>query len=321
MAGVQVLDALSAQVGKGLEVTGGSAVTGASEGTSASGVEQDFAAYMRKIYSVTYESGKLNEEELFAGLIEQRLSEVNAEAATAYGAAKADLAVSMARPNGNVPWEVVAKAALKKIVADGKIEESAAEVVHAEAFRAAQLDEQLDAVYDGISGLNDPTAAVASMEDALLKARAVLDQLEKGELTVEPLSLDTPSNVWPLGSRVSGGAAETSSAKPATQGSVSVDGTGGFIWKPVSHADGKLGFFLPEKYAGRIAKVEIHSSLPPSDSTLLERPVWSSEKNGWPRYRFSKPGAEYPKNLYVVAFLKDGETQTWKIEDPSVRND
>lgn len=265
---------------------------------------------------------EVSEEELFAALLEQKLAAASPDAGTFYAAEKAKLMVSMARPDGYVPVEDVASAALKATVAAGKIDRAAAEKINGEAFAGAQLDGNMDALFDNRGGENDPTVAVMKMEEALSKVEAALAKIESGELSASPRDLDTPSNKAPTPGGTGGGPPSSGDIGSAPEGSQKLDGSGGFLWKPVSESNGNLVVLLPSSLNDLVDRVEIHSALPPSDGTKIGEGRFSSIANGdRSHWRFSKPGAEYGDGIHVVAFRKDGQTVTWQIDDGSERTD
>lgn len=266
---------------------------------------------------------EVNEEELFAALLEQKLTGHSAEAGAAFKAEKDKLMVSMARADGYVPVEDVASAALKAVVAAGHIDRAAAEQINGAAFAGAQLDTNLTALYDGRGGPNDPTMAVAKMEEAMRLVDEAMAKIEKGELTAAPRDLDTPSNKAPGAGGAdpaTGGAIGDPSSAPS--GSQKLDGSGGFLWKPESERDGNLVVLLPTELNGLIDRVEVHASLPPTESTKLGEGRFSSIGNGdRSHYRFSKPGEDYGDGAYVVAYRDDGQMVTWQIGNAGERND
>ncbi len=282
----------------------------------------DFTAFFTKALGKSG-SAEVNEEELFAAVIQQRLSKDNKEAADFYGTEKTRMVAT------GMSCEDAGKAALKSTVASGKLKLEDAEKVHAFAFKAAQLDSNIDELWDGTGGTpDDPTKAVAAMEQALLNIQAMSDEFEKGAVTLAPRSLDTPSNtvassLAKLGGGVGGGSGGgTIVGDGKDQVGNASDGHDGFLWKPVSDSNGKLAVLLPKSLAGMIEKVEIHSSLPPSPDNLLGTGKFSANANGGrDHYRFSKPGADYGDNVYVVAYKNGGGMVTYAISDGSKRID
>ena len=286
---------------------------------SVSDTADEFSAYIKKALGGDTKT-QVSEEELFAALIEQKLHAEDPAAAEFFAAEKAKLSASMAKPDGYVPVEDVAAAALRSTVAAGKIDKTKAEAINGAAFAGAQLDDNKDALYDDRGGANDPTIAVAQMEAALLALRTSMEKIEKGETTITPRDLNTPSNQKPG----AGGSAATpgTTGSSTLSGSQKLDGSGGFLWKPVSDSNGNLVVLLPKDLKDAVSKVEIYSALPPTEANKLGSGKFSANANGdRPHYRFEKPGASYGENVYVVATKNDGSTVEWMIEDASKRND
>ncbi|MCC6221755.1 MAG: hypothetical protein IT291_11000, partial [Deltaproteobacteria bacterium] len=197
----------------------------------------EFGTMMRKILG-TADGSQVNEEELFASLIENRLSKHSEEAATFYRQQKEGFLNTLRRADGYVSVEDAALKALKATVDAGKVDSATAEKVNSEAFKAAQLDDNADALYDGRGSAGDPTIAVSDLESALFSMRAVIEKIDVGDLESGSRSLES---------------APTSSAPtangPSSTGNAQ-DGSGGFLWKPVSESDGKLVVLLPTELKG-----------------------------------------------------------------------
>ena len=289
--------------------------------STSSAAESDFATYMAKALGG---DGKnvVNEEELFAALIQQRLEKENPEGAAFFKEEFDRLSVSMARSDGYVPVEDVAKAALKSAVDGGKIESAKAEQIHGEAFAAAQLDANTDVLFDGRGSASDPTVATAELEAALRAMEELVTKIESGEVTIAARSLDTPSNAAPSAGSGSGGLESLTPSGVAPTGPQDLDGSDGFLWKPESERDGKLVVLLPENFTGNVERVEIHSALPATEESKIASGQFTSVANGnRAHFRFGESGGDYPDGSYVVAYLDSGESASWQIGDTSARND
>lgn len=96
----------------------------------------------------------------------------------------------------------------------------------------------------------------------------------------------------------------------------------GFLWKPQSENDGKLVVLLPPQLTGKVQSASIHSSLPPDSNNQIEGGRFSGDTHngGRSHFRFSKSGASYPDNAYVVAQLKDGTFTSFQIKNSGSRN-
>ncbi|HMO16879.1 MAG TPA: hypothetical protein PKA63_01255 [Oligoflexia bacterium] len=290
---------------------------GAENSGSASG--GDFMDFMRSALGQVGK-GQISEEELFALLLEQRVGEISDEAKQHFIEAKNGFINSLRRGDGYVNIEEAAIQALRSTVQGGLVDETEGERIYSEAFRGAQLDDNHEELWDDRGSGSDPTIAVASIEEALSKLEMFINALNSGELEVptRPLSSGSTGGVH------SGGAPGSfAGGAPGEIQSQSMDGSGGFLWKPVSESDSKLVVLLPEALRGAVSRVEIHASLPPSDITKLGEGRFAGDTmNGnRPHFRFDKPGSGYGNDVHVVAYKDDGSMLTWNIKDGSQRHD
>ncbi len=282
-----------------------------------------FDDFMKSALGATGKN-QVSEEELFASLIEQRLNELSPEAASFYAGERTKLQASMTKPNGYVPVEEAALKALNSTVASGQITEEDGARINGEAFAGAQLDDDLENLFDDRGGDGDTTIAVASIDEAMAKLKLFMDGMKSGTLT----STDRPLSAGATGGQLtnSGGSSETGGipgSGSSISGSQAIDGSGGFVWKPVSESDGNLVVLLPTELKGLISKVEIHSSLPPSEASKLAEGKFSGDDDNGerPHYRFPNPGSEYGDNVHVVGYKDDGTTVTWEIGNGGQRYD
>lgn len=289
-------------------------------GPNTSGVgtkEGTFEAFMKTILKGEA-SSQVSEEELFAGVIGERLSAKNPELATKYKELLDKEKAARTKPDGYVPVEDAAKAALATLARDGGITEEDGNKIYSESFAAAQLDSNTSALFDGKGGPGDPTIAVETMEKALLAAKLKLEQFASGGATFEDRQLGEAS-ATAAQFRTGGVTAHSSvvSGGSTTPQGTFVDGGGGFLFKPVSDSDGKLAILAPEKLTGLVEKTILMA-----DGKEIESGRYSGNGNGGrEHFRFSRPGGGYPKELTVAMILKNGEEVTYKISDPSQRYD
>jgi hypothetical protein len=279
---------------------------------------------------------QITEEQLYMAILGQKLNEVKPEAATFFNA-EAKKVIEQQKVEGPfVCEEEASKAALQATVAAGLIDQTTAEQINGVAFAAAQLDDNLEQLFDGMGSEGDPTIAICDIETAYGKSKAALDKMAKGELSTAARALDQPPDTIPsaeieeFGESEEGEESEESSSEAVSEstassrsGAQNVDGPGGFLWKPESITDGNLGVLFPSSMAGTIDRVEIHSSLPATEETKIEEGAYSGQEpdSGRPLYRFSQPGEEYGQNVQVVAFNYGGDTATWEIDDGAERHD
>lgn len=294
-----------------------SAPQSTSEPKKAISVSTDFSDFMKKVMTPR-DQGQVSEEDLFAAIMEQRVTKESAEAGEFFKTKRLELMETMRSPSGFVPMEDLAKAVMREVVAAGHLTEEKAKQIHGESFRAAQLDDNLDALYDHLGGADDVTMATAQFDEALEKAYDIFEQIDKGELKVDPAELDRPSNTKTSSAVVASGI-----PRHLTPGTVYVDGADGFLWKPESESDGHLLVLMPQRLKDQVKRVEIHSSLPPTPENLLatHEKMTGYHAGNRGKFRFDRHGAEFGKDIYVVAYKTDGTTENWKIEDGSKRND
>jgi hypothetical protein len=250
----------------------------------------------RETFGLDPNGGEINEEEFQNALVNYMLEDMNPAAAAAY-----EQAYQKAVSQGMQPEDAV-KAALKSLVEGGLLSQGEAEKINGITFRAAQLDDNLNALYDGKGGAGDSTIATASVEEAIAKAEEVFSAVESGEMQVSSRSLDAPSNV-----------------APSSQVSAGGSGSGEFLWKPESESDGNLVVLLPSQYTGQIVSAGIYSD--PSGENLIDEGRFAGDDHngGRAHFRFSKNGGSYPDGSYVVAQLTNGQTVSFKIGETSGR--
>ena len=92
----------------------------------------------------------------------------------------------------------------------------------------------------------------------------------------------------------------------------------GFLWKPESEVDKKLVILPSEKFAGKVKGVNVRDSNGKVLGSGHDTATPGSDRG---HFRFSKTGADYPKNCVAEVVLKDGTTRCYLIPDPSKRYD
>lgn len=275
----------------------------------ASGSPADFSSTLKAFLAPDKEN-KISEEKLFSALIQKSIKESKGDAAlaefnTIFEAAKKRLQ----RPGGYVPFEDATKAALKEYRDANKLSKEEADSIYSKAFAGAQLDQNTDALYDDRGGPNDPTIAVAEMEQALLLSSSIISKFDSGAEQIKVRSLDEPSNT----------AASIGSGATSVQGSFQGgSGNAGFLFKPVSESDSKLAVLLPPRLAGLVTSV----SLVGPNGEVIETGRYSGNGNGGrDHYRFSRPGGQYQDGLAVQATLTTGEIVRYIIKETSQRSE
>lgn len=284
--------------------------------------EGKFDQVLGRILSV---SGKneVSEEELFAAIIQERITNLKGEeAGEKYAEQLNTHKDSMRRSDGYVSTEDAARAALKSMVSEGILTESESTELHGQAFQAAQLDDNHEALFDDRGGPNDPTIAVAQMEVALLAARTYFEKLDSGEVSGGNLDLDVGNTGLPginVNTNDDGSMdiADSSDISEIT-GTDPRDGAGGFLFKPVSESDGNLVVLLPTKFKGDVESVILRDM----EDREIDRGREAGYHNGdRQHFRFSKPGADYGSNVSLEIKFLDGSIQRYDIPNPSERYD
>ena len=253
-----------------------------------------------KLDKLLPQGGELNEEQVYAALVELQLGEMDPQLASIFAANYKTLLSDLTR-NGHAPVELAVDVALKALVDAGGLTPEQGIQLKSTSHRAAQLDSNHDKLYDS----KGDTSATASREQSLTSASETLKKVLSGEVSFQPQPLEPNPDV---------------SFAPTTS-SGAAGGTSGFVWKPVSESDGKLVVLLPPSFRGNVAQAEIHSELPPSDETRIEEGRFTGDTHNGnrPHFRFSKPGSGYGSGLYLVAYDQNGEYQHWEIENGGSR--
>lgn len=249
---------------------------------------------------------KVSEEELFSALIHERLGKLKGEGvAKEYNDLLSKAKQSLTKANGYVPLEDAAKEALKQLQAKGSIDPKEADVIYSQSFAAAQLDGNTEALFDDRGGANDPTIAVAQMEQALLLSRAKIDGFDSGVATAPTRTLSEASNSNSL------------ATQPTLAGSAS-GSDAGFLFKPVSESDGKLVVLLPARLSGMVSNLTLIGA----DGKVIESGRYTGNGNGGrEHFRFTKSGGSYPDGLSVQAKLNNGELVRYLIGETSTRTE
>lgn len=291
---------------------------------------KDFETFLKGVLAPDA-AGNVSEEELFAGVVQQRIAELKGdELGTEYKSALDSQSTTLKKPDGYVPFEDAAKAALLGLQTSGKLTEDEANKIYSEAFAAAQLDDNANALYDNRGGGNDPTIAVLAVDGAIGKARSVIDAYTGGKSSATLRSLSEASTGWTEKNSGSAGAMTggTLTSLPGATGTVTgahepsgtkFDGSGGFLFKPESNNEGTLAVLLPEALAHQVTSV----TLKDATGAILDtgHSTGFGDTGEREKFSFSKQGGEYPANLTVEVTLNDGTTTSYLIPDPSQRYD
>lgn len=266
-------------------------------------ISSDFDSMLRSKLSLDQENS-VSEEELFSGLVGERIFALKGEEGLkAYEDTLSNAKKSNTRSDGYTSVENATYDALSSLVEQGVLSKEEKANIKGEAFTAAQLDGNENALYDGRGGANDDTVAKMEIGLALQKAREAIEKIQSGEKEVK-----------------AGSDVETDNTVSSNNNEV--DGTGGFLFKPVSEGDGNLVVLLPAKYSDNVASLVLKDS----EGNVLEDGRPTGQHNPDPEglrehFRFNKPGSQYGDNVTVQVTLNDGTIIDYLIEDTSERND
>ena len=245
------------------------------------------------------ENNQVNEEQLFAAVIGERVADLKgSDVEEKYREFLQSEKTFHA--NGAPPEEETARSALKALAEAGFLTMEEAEQIHAEAFQAAQLDDNTDALYDGIGSSYDNTIAVMLVESAIESAQNRIDSFEAGE-DAGRLSLDIESDLPTTSTSTAEG---TTSYPP------------GFVFKPVAERDGHLAVLLPSSMAGSAQEINIVDE---SGQVIEHGDSYGIYEDGRPLFRFSRPGSGYPDGMGLEIVMGDGQVEKYVIPDPSRR--
>ena len=247
---------------------------------------------------------KVSEEELFSAIVQERIKNSKGdETLTKFQETLTQTKDSMRKPDGFVPAEEATKAAIIKAREAGMLSKEEADKIYSEAFAAAQLDDNKEILYDGRGGGNDPTIAVALLEQALMSSNGLVEKFNDGSLTATIRSVEESSN----GKMLTDGSAHSESG-----------GSVGFLFKPQADTNGKLVVLMPSKLAGMISSVSLYDPA----GQLLEKGRHTGNGNGGrDHYRFRQSGGSYPDGLLVEATLSTGDKVIYRIRETSQRTE
>lgn len=246
--------------------------------------------------------GKIDEEQLYAALINERLTtKIGADAGSTYQNLLKTYKHDLQWENGYVPVEQSAGKALQELVDQGVLDRAEAESINAQAFKAAQLDDNTAALYDSLGS----TVAVGLLDLAIQSAREVTASFDSGGEEAGTVAIRTDFINSPADGRGSG-----------ISDSASFVGGNGFLYKPVSESNGNLVVLLPSSMRRNVQLVQLLDS---SKNILETGDAKDAFEDGRPIFRFDKPGASYPDGLVVRVSLDNGEMKEYKIPDSSKR--
>lgn len=262
-------------------------------------------------------AAEVSEEELFAALVQERVAAVKGdETAVQFKQALDTASLTPTRYAGHIAWEDAATSALQSMVSSDALTVDEANKIYSEAFDAAQLDANTDMVWDNMGGANDPSIAVDTMDAALTAARLKITSFADGTAAATERSFFFENDAGLVGTDPADLPAPGDVAEP--QGT-QFDGSGGFLFKPISANQGRLAVLLPPSLKYLVDSVVLKDE---SGNELDRGTSYGYGDTGErEKFSFSKKGGEYPPNLTVEVALMDGTSRLWKIPDPSKRYD
>lgn len=290
-------------------------ITSSDDSTTAQSVPEissDFEGILKANLSPN-SANAVDEEALYSAVVGERIYALKGEEGLkAYENALADAKSKNARSDGYVSVEDSTNEALAELVQSEVLTKAEKKDIKTSSFAAAQLDNNTSALFDGRGGANDNTVATLDMASAITKAREMIEKIQSGE--VEPTAQDTSSE-----NSVS---SIDSAGETITPEGNTVDGAGGFVWKPESESNGNLVVLLGSEYSNNVASLIIKDSegnvLEEGNATGLGNPDTGGERE---HFRFNKSGGSYGDNLTVQVKLKSGEIIDYLINDGSQRYD
>jgi len=249
---------------------------------------------------------EISEEQLFSAIIAERIEGLKGDDALDNYREFLDKHIeTMKQINGYLPIEDASRAALNDMVNQGVLSLEEAESIHAQAFQAAQLDDNKSALYDSLGS----TTAVAMIEMALDSSTNTLAAFDSGKKDAGMMSLSYQQENLRDAESASGIRVEQSNT---------VHIGGGFLFKPVSESDGKLVVLLPSSMSGNVAELIIRDS----NGQILDKGFRLDDyDDGRPLFRFPSPGSTYPENISVSAVMNDGEIFDYLITSPDQRHE
>ena len=151
---------------------------------------------------------------------------------------------------------------------------------------------------DGVSGFND-TDGSGNTDNSTNDSNDVIDN------SIDVLESDEDSD----------GADDNDGENPDCHETTNgVDGAGGFLWKPISEADGNLVILFPPEFDVKFFKVlvfDLEGSIEQGEFTGFT----NGDRQTW---RFSSPGGVYTGRVVVDAINQEC---IWFVESPEERQD
>jgi hypothetical protein len=251
---------------------------------------------------VPKDARELNEEQLFVALVSKQLGQQpgGAKLVQSFQSHVASLVEQSKASRQHMQLEDAGQKAIQMMLERKELSKAGAEKIIRTAWTAAQLDDN-PALWDSISGKNDPTKAVASRESALKNSQTRLDAIAAGKLALLDPQRPTPTTAHHTALR-------SASASGATTA---------FLWKPVANSSGTGSVLFPAELGKEATAVVIQDA---SGNTIDKGRFTSFGDDGArAKYVFTRAGKEYPANSVVVITLRSGEQIRMPLADPAKR--
>jgi hypothetical protein len=251
---------------------------------------------------VPKDARELNEEQLFVALVSKQLGQQpgGAKLVQSFQTHVASLVERSKASGKHMQLEDAGQKAIQMMLERKELSKVGAEKIIRTAWTAAQLDDN-PALWDSISGKNDPTKAVASRESALKSSQKRLDAIATGKLAL----LD-PQRLTP-----------TTAHHTALRSASASGATTAFLWKPVANSSGTGSVLFPAELGKEATAVVIQDA---SGKTIDKGRFTSFGDDGArAKYVFTRAGKEYPANSVVVITLRSGEQIRMPLADPAKR--
>lgn len=139
-----------------------------------------FEDWLRKMLHPD-ESGKVNEEALFAGAIQGRLYDLKGRAAAEqYGATYRQIKQDLVEADGGYSAENAARLSLRRLESSGVLTQDERALIRDQCFAAAQLDDNTEMLYDS----NGTSQATNKVNKAVRSAVQMMDLIDVGQIAV-----------------------------------------------------------------------------------------------------------------------------------------
>lgn len=283
----------------------------------------DFESLLRESISAN-DKNMVSEEALFASLTGERIKTLKGEEAFEQFKSALESKKSLNTKGTFIGYEASTKAALQELREQGVLTSEETDKIYSEAFSAAQLDGDTEALWDDRGGASDPTVAMDSLENAINASKLKIEAFDSGAEQALIRSVDEPSASGPGQSTFAGTIytgttyAPTTSVTNTPDGNT-FDGQDGFLFKPIADHGGKLTILVPPEIWDHVESVTLKDEA----GNEIERGTSAGvgSKGIEQKYNFTKPGAEYQDNLKVEILIDNGTVLTYLIPNPGERYD